>query len=136
MKNQSSVRMNDQDTGSRPLARSRAAPPNQGRAGPFLTIIQCISTRRLEFYCGSVFLTAVAPSEPGSTDEVAEIYTVVLIELLKFFERGSNHQRMEILEGVKKQPNLSFPPTGPGLLADSASIIGQLGKAAPKATNE
>ena len=93
-------------------------------------------TRRLEFYCGSVFLTAVVPSEPGSTDELAEIYTVVLIELLKFFERRSNHQRMEILEGVKKQPKLSFPPTGPGLLADSASTIGQLGKSAPKATNE
>jgi len=136
MKNQSSVRMNDQDTGSRPLARSRAAPLNQGRAGPLLTIIQCISTRGLEFYCGSVFLTAVAPSEPGSTDELAEIYTVVLIKLFKFLEQGSNHQRMEILEGVKKQPVLSSPPTGPGLLADSALIIGQLGKSAPKATNE
>lgn len=101
MKNQSRVRMNDQDTGSQSLARARGAPPDRERAGPFLTIIQCISTRRLEFYCGSVFLTAVAPSEPGSTDEVAEIYTVVLIELLKFFERRSNHQRMEILEGVK-----------------------------------
>ncbi|NRP51554.1 hypothetical protein XMM354_003353 [Aliiroseovarius sp. xm-m-354] len=121
MKNQSRVRMNDQDTGSRSLARARGAPPDRGRAGPFLTIIQCISTRRLEFYCGSVFLNAVAPSEPGSTDEVAEIYTVVLIELLKFLEQGSNHQRMEILEGVTKQPNLSFPPAGPGLLADSAS---------------
>lgn len=125
MKNQPRVRMNDQDTGSRSLARARGAPPDQGRAGPFLTIIQCISTRRLEFYCGSVFLTAVAPSEPGSTDEVAEIYTVVLIELLKFLEQGSNHQRMEILEGVTKQPNLSFPPAGPGLLADSASTTGQ-----------
>ncbi|KII18044.1 hypothetical protein OO25_03455 [Phaeobacter sp. S60] len=116
--------MNDQNTGSRPLARSRGAPPDQGRSGPSLTIIQCISTRRLEFYCGSVFLAEVAPSEPGSTDEVAEIYTVVLIELLKFLEQGSNHQRMEILEGVKKQPDLSSPPIGPGLLAGSASIIG------------
>lgn len=126
MKNQSSERRNDQDTGSRPLARARGAPPDQGQAGPFLTIIQRISTRRLEFYCGNVFLTAVMPSEPGSIDEVAEIYTVVLIELFKFLEQGSNHQRMAILEGVKKQPDLSFPPTGPGLLADSASTIGQL----------
>ncbi|MDE4272738.1 hypothetical protein PXK58_01995 [Phaeobacter gallaeciensis] len=125
MKKESSKRMNDQDIGSRPLARSPGALRNHGRAGPFLTIIQCISTRRLEFYCGNVFLIAVVPSEPGSIHEVAEIYTVVLIELFKFLEQGSNHQRMAILEGVKKQPDLSSPPTGLGLLADSASTIGK-----------
>ena len=94
------------------------------RANPFLTIIQCISTRDIELYCGNVFLGAAAPTEPGNSDEVAEIYTVALIELIDVLERMSNHERMLVVEGFSKPLDLLTAPSRPSLLTTAVSRIG------------
>ncbi|MFT6532773.1 MAG: hypothetical protein ACJASC_002326 [Limimaricola cinnabarinus] len=116
--------MNDWDTR---VPRNGQRDRAQGEGNPrlALTVIQCIAARRLEFYCGNVFLTTIAPSEPGSADEVAEIYTTVLIDLLEVLEQGSNHQRIQILEGMKRRLDFSSAPTSLGLLAVGGSLVGK-----------
>ncbi|MEQ8490275.1 MAG: hypothetical protein RID15_18305 [Marinovum algicola] len=114
---------NDRDIGPHLAISAIGHPKRQCRAIPFLTIIQCLATRDLEAYCGSVYLGAVTPTEPGSSDEVAEIYTVALIELLEVLGRMSNHERMLVVEGISRQLDISSAPSRPGLLAAGSSEI-------------
>tara|TARA_Y100001951_G_scaffold95748_1_gene93575 strand:- start:2972 stop:3442 length:471 start_codon:yes stop_codon:yes gene_type:complete len=94
------------------------------RANLFLTIVQCISTRDIELYCGNLFLGAVTPTDPGSCDEVAEIYTVALIEFIDVLGRMSNHERMLVVEGITRPQDLTPAPSRPGLLTTTNSHFG------------
>ena len=122
---------NDQDIGRHQADSEIGQPKRQRQASPSLTIIQCLATRDLEAYCGNVFLGAVRPSEPGSIDEVAEIYTMALIELLEVLNRMSNHERMLLAEGMSRLLDLSSAPARSGLLATGGSRIGWRSDASP-----
>ena len=75
------------------------------RANLFLTIVQCISTRDIELYCGNLFLGAVTPTDPGNGAAAAEIYTVVV-------------------EGITRPQDLTPAPSRPGLLTTTNSHFG------------
>lgn len=115
---------NDRDIGPHQADSVIRQTKRQRQVSPPLTIVQCLATRDLEAYCGNVFLGAVRPSEPGSSDEVVELYTMALIELLEALDRMSNHERMLIIEGMRRPLDLSSAPARPGLLATGGSRIG------------
>ena len=122
---------NDRDIGQHQADSAIGQPKRQRPASPALTIIQCLATRDFEAYCGNVFLGAARPSEPGSSDEVVELYTIALIELLEVLNRMSNHERMLITEGMRRPLDLSAAPARPGLLATGGSRIGWRSDAPP-----
>tara|TARA_R110002124_G_scaffold252226_2_gene417499 strand:- start:548 stop:958 length:411 start_codon:yes stop_codon:yes gene_type:complete len=114
---------NDRDIGPRQADSVIRQPKGQRQPSPPLTIVQCLATRDLEAYCGNVFLGAVRPSEPGSSDEVVELYTMALIELLEALDRMSNHQRILIIEGMRRPLDPLSGPARPGLLETGGSRI-------------
>ncbi|MDD9746057.1 MAG: hypothetical protein RIF42_07970 [Parvibaculaceae bacterium] len=128
MTDRPTVGENDPVVSPNETERSRS-PRRRSRAGPYLTIIQCINTRDIEVYCGNVFLGAMTPTEPGSSDEVAEIFTTALIELFGVLGRMSNHERMLVAEEMRKQMDLTSAPSGPGLLATGTSCNAGLSNA-------
>lgn len=65
-----------------------------------VSIVSNIETRELEAWLGGAHLWSTSPQEPGSSDEVAEFFTVTLIRLLKVKEGMSAHERLHLLARI------------------------------------
>lgn len=67
-----------------------------------ISVFQDIESRWLNACYDGVFLWSRAVIDPGSTDEVAEIFTVTLVRFVDVLQSLSAHQRIELLAGKQR----------------------------------
>lgn len=65
-----------------------------------------------------VILWSKSVIDPGSTDEVAEFYTLTLVRFLEVLENMSAHQRMSLLAGSQRGDGFCEARREVGLLGD------------------